>query len=215
MKSFLVFYFGPKFSYITLWFQDHLWCICSSQQCWLKVFLPSILVLTILFQNFPSSHFDSKTSFDVFTAHSIAGEKFSCLQYWSSSILSKNFFHHNLIPRPALIYSYLTAMLVKTVKWFKRHPMVTPTAPNCTFVQVYNNVQWYSCKTGYMYCLVHTSKVKLSPNLLVWWWNEIKWNNDDDKSQSNVHIRFKTDVTKNLSSIGQLLSTGAIASPPP
>ena len=60
-------------------------------------------------------------------------------------------------------------MLVKSVTSKAtpaRIPWLHMPTQNCTFIQVYNTVQVYSCKTGYKYCSVHTTKVKLSRNLL-------------------------------------------------
>ena len=89
--------------------------------CWLPFWSSSILVIfyfgclpfwssSILVQKFSPPHFDLKTSFNVFTDHSNAGEKCSFLPFWF-----KIFLRHTLIPRPALMYSQFTAMLVKTI----------------------------------------------------------------------------------------------------
>merc|ERR1712215_206369 len=55
------------------------------------------------------------TSFDVFTVHWNAGEKCSCLPFWSSFILVKKFHMSNFDFKTSFDVSQFTAMLVKSM----------------------------------------------------------------------------------------------------
>ena len=61
---------------------------------------------------------------------------FGRLPSWSSSILVQKNLHHNLIPRPALMYSQFTAMLVKSVLVFHFgfHPFLSEIILNHTLI---------------------------------------------------------------------------------